>query len=182
MDDRAIIELFLRRDERAIHEVQGKYRPLLYRIARNIAGTAQDAEECLSDTYLQLWGAIPPENPVSLRNYAARIVRNRAIDRYRKSASGAGRGQAAEVCAELAEAFQDVRDGYEEAYLKGLLNGFLDALDQETRVLFVRRYWLSESIRDLARSSGKKESAIKMRLLRTREKLREHLQEGGYPL
>ena len=179
MDDQAIIELFGQRSEDSIREVEKKYRRLLLRIAGNITATPQDAEECVSDTYLRLWNTIPPACPVSLRNYAARIARNAAIDRYRKGAHGM---EAAAICSELAQVFSDIRNGYEEAELKALLNGFLETLDAKTRMLFMQRYWLAQPLALLAKQMQMKESAVKMRLKRAREKLRIHLMEGGYPV
>lgn len=179
MDDKAIIRLFGQRSEDAIREVAKKYCRLLTHIAGNIVATTQDAEECVSDTYLKLWNSIPPANPESLRNYAARITRNAAIDRYRR---GTRRAEMGSVLEELAETFADVRDDYEEAALKALVNGFLETLDRETRILFVRRYWHAEPLGPLARHMGLKESAVKMRLLRAREKLKRCLSEGGYQI
>lgn len=177
MDDKAIIELFQKRTEDSIRELAKKYRHLLMRIAKNIVATQQDAEECVNDTYLRLWNTIPPTCPDSLRNYAARIARNAAIDRYRKGARGV---EVACIYSELAEVFSDMRNEYEEAELKALLNRFIETLDIQTRTLFVRRYWLAEPLGSLADDMRMKESAVKMRLLRAREKLRSHLAEGGY--
>ena len=179
MEDTAIIALFQKRSEDAIREVEKKYRSLLLRIAGNIVNIPSDAEECLSDTYLRLWNTIPPACPASLRNFAARITRNAAIDRYRKAAHSP---QAASIGSELMEAFSDGHNAYEEAELKALLNGFLVTLDVQTRTLFLRRYWLFEPLGPLAKQMGLKESAVKMRLMRTREKLKTYLVEGGYTI
>ncbi len=179
MDDQRILEMFRQRSDSAIRETQRKYQTLLMHIARNITASPQDAEECVSDTYLKLWNSIPPAKPDSLKNYAARIARNLAIDSYRKSTTQSRRGEIVSICTELEEILPDNRVQDETSELRALINGFLGTLDQQTRILFVRRYWLSESISELSRFFGLKESAVKMRLLRTREKIRDYLKKGG---
>jgi len=177
--DQQVIEMFWQRSDSAIKETQRKYHKLLLKISRNITGSPQDAEECANDTYLKLWNSIPPARPDSLKSYAARIARNLAIDHYRKAVSTA-QSEVAHICGELEEMLPDHRGEAEPSELCALINGFLSTLDQETRVLFVRRYWLSESISELSRFFGLKESAVKMRLLRTREKIRAYLKNGGF--
>lgn len=179
MEDNQIIELLWNRDKTALEYVQQAYHHLLVHIAKNITSSAEDAEECANDTYLKLWETIPPQRPESLKNYAARVVRNRAIDVYRKEKA---RGQVREIssiCDELETMFADGKNEYEEIEFRDLINEFLSALEVKERMLFVRRYWQGDSIKDLAQWSGLKESAVKMRLLRTRNKFQEYLKEGG---
>ncbi len=177
--DQQIVEMFWQRSDSAIREVQKKYHNLLMHIARNITASLRDAEECVNDTYLKLWNTIPPVRPDSLKNYAARIARNHAIDLYRKSASKAHRNEVAHIIAELGQMLPHREDEIESLELRALTNGFLSTLDQQTRVLFIRRYWLSESILGLSRFFGLKESAVKMRLLRTRQMFKAYLSDGG---
>jgi RNA polymerase sigma factor (sigma-70 family) len=177
--DQQVIEMYWQRSDSAIQETQRKYHSLLLHIAHNITASPQDAEECVNDTYLKLWNSIPPTKPQSLKNYAARITRNLAIDSYRKTASPARHGEVVSICSELEEMLPDHRCETEAPELYALINDFLNTLDRETRVLFVRRYWLSESISELSRFFGLKQSAVKMRLLRTREKIRVYLKNGG---
>jgi len=179
MKDNQIIELFWNRDKKALEEVQRIYHHLLLHIAKNIAGSTEDAEECVNDTYMKLWSIIPPERPESLKNFAARIVRNLAIDVYRKEKA---RGKGTDlpfIFDELESMFANGKDEYDEVEFQDLVNGFLSGLDSKERMLFVRRYWQGESIQDLVMWSGLKESAVKMRLLRTRNKFQEYLKEGG---
>ncbi len=177
--DQQVIEMYWQRSDSAIQETQRKYHSLLLHIAHNITASPQDAEECVNDTYLKLWNTIPPTKPQLLKNYAVRITRNLAIDSYRKAASPARHGEVVSICAELEEILPDHRCETEAPELYALINDFLNTLDRETRVLFVRRYWLSESISELSRFFGLKQSAVKMRLLRTREKIRVYLKNGG---
>lgn len=81
MDDSSIIELFRRRDEKAIFELKQKYDKLCFYVAGNILSQHEDAEECVSSAYYELWNNIPPESPNNLKTYLCRIVRNIAINR-----------------------------------------------------------------------------------------------------
>lgn len=179
MEDKRIIELFWKRDKQAIQEVERAYTPLLYQIAKNITSSDEDAEECVNDTYLRLWNNIPPECPASLRNYAARIVRNLAIDVYRKNQS---RGKGCEMVfieEEADSVFGEIDSSYDTIELKEIINTFLEQLDEKNRGLFVCRYWQAESIKELSRHFHMRESAVKMRLSRTRDRFRNYLEKEG---
>lgn len=178
MEDRQIIELFWQRNKEAVSEVERSYAPLLRQIAQNITFSPEDAEECVNDTYFRLWNNIPPERPVSLRNYAARITRNLAIDKFRKNRSKGRDCEIALITEEIDSVFGKADSQYDSVELKEIINTFLRKLDEKNRVLFVRRYWQAESIKELAEQFHMKESAVKMRLSRTRVKFRKYLEEG----
>ncbi len=182
MNENQIIELFWQRDHTAIDEVSHAYHGLLYHIAKNIAPTKEDADECVNDTYLKLWNAIPPERPDSLKNYAARITRNLAIDAYRRNKERMKNMELSEVCEELESVLPGTKSEYENVEWKELINHFLENLEPETRKLFVRRYWQAESIKELAELFDLKESAIKMRLSRTRKEFQKYLKQEGIPV
>ena len=76
MEDTEIIDLYWQRDQRAIDETHGKYGGFLAGIAWNILRSHSDAEECVNDTYLRTWNAIPPARPSAFRAWLGRIVRN----------------------------------------------------------------------------------------------------------
>ena len=177
MKDEKIIELFWQRDKQAIAEMEKSYAPLLMQIAGNITASREDAEECVNDTYLKLWNHIPPERPNSLRNYAAKLVRNLAIDAYRRNASKGN--EMTVILEELEGVLGQMEDSYKELELKEIINGFLESLDKKNRMLFVCRYWQAESIKELSAEFHMKESAVKMRLNRTREKFRVYLEKEG---
>lgn len=179
MDDGQIIELFWQRDRQAILETEKSYSLLLLQLAKNITSSKEDAEECVNDTYLKLWNAIPPQRPVSLRNYAAKLVRNQAIDKYRKNLSKGKSENLGFITEELEGIFGQVESEYDSLELKEIINAFLGQLDKKSRVLFICRYWQAESVKDIAVRFRMKESAVKMRLSRTREKLRKYLEKEG---
>ena len=79
--DEDILTLYNRRDEQAIAATQSKYGSYCRAVADRILRVREDAEECVNDTYLHAWNAIPPARPGSLRAFLGAIVRNLAINR-----------------------------------------------------------------------------------------------------
>ena len=61
--------------------------------------------------------------------------------------------------------------------LAASIGRFLGALNRENRVIFMRRYWFADSIRDISRLTGLTEAAVKVRLTRLRARLKKHLAE-----
>ena len=79
MLDEQIIELFWKRSEKAISALDGKYGKVLHNLSYNILNDRLDAEECVNDSYLGVWNAIPPERPNPLLTFVCKIVRNISI-------------------------------------------------------------------------------------------------------
>ena len=182
MTDEEIIALFFERSEQAIAELDRAHGGAVRRVAYNILGDREDAEECVSDTYLGAWNSIPPQRPAPLRTYVCRIARNLAAKRYHANTAqkrGSGYDLALD---ELAEIVPD-RGGVEEAFaakeLAALIDSFLDTLRYEDKYLFMRRYWYADPLREIARTAGMSYGAAAVRLHRVREKLRNYLLKEG---
>lgn len=183
MEDRNIIDLFFRRDRKAITEMSEKYGKRLMRIASNILGDGRDAEECVNDTYLNTWNSIPPNDPENLLCYSAKIVRNLAINILKKNtACKRGGGSVEEAYDELAECLpylNTVEDRLDEKELSKIINAFLGGLPKKSRIIFVRKYWRMDSIKAIAANLRISEGNVKNTLFRTRQKLKELLSEEG---
>lgn len=183
MEDSKIVELYLQRDENAIKETKIKYEKYCSYIANNILNSTLDTEECVNDTYLATWNSIPPNEPKSLRAYVGKIVRNIALNRYNANKAKKRSDSIEVVLDELNEVIgdseSDGRNLTDELTLKYALNTFVGSLKQETREIFVRRYWYLSSIKEIASDYRLKESKVKVTLLRTRELLREFLRKEG---
>lgn len=182
MNDSKIIKLFFERSEQAIKELSEKYGKVCTKIAYNILNNTQDAEECVNDAYLGVWNTVPPQNPNPLQSYVYRIVRNLSIKKYRAN-TAAKRNSTYDVALdELENCFPSsvsADDGFNAKETARIINEFLASLDKENRIIFVRRYWYSDSITDIAKQFGRNEHNISVRLSRTREKLRKHLIKEG---
>lgn len=183
MEDSKIVELYLQRDENAIKETKIKYEKYCSYIANNILNSTLDTEECVNDTYLATWNSIPPNKPDSLRAYIGRIIRNIAINRYNSNKAKKRNGNIETALDELSEVISDNesdgRNLTDELTIKYALNVFVGSLKQETREIFIRRYWYLSSIKEIASDYGLSESKVKVTLLRTRELLREFLRKEG---
>ena len=183
MEDEKIIELYFQRQEQAISETKDKYGTLCRRLAYNILENSEDSDEAVSDTYLRLWNSIPPERPKSLGAYLTTLVRNAALDIYRRKASEKRTNERLSVAldeiAELIPSEISIEDETERRELIGRINSFLKAQPKDRRVLFVRRYYYLDSIKELSESSGLSESYITVTLMRMRKKLTQYLKKEG---
>lgn len=180
MDDTKIIELFFQRDQRAIRELDAKYGKACHSLSFNIVNNRQDAEECVNDAYLGAWNAIPPAKPDPLLTYLCKMVRNISLNAYykREAAKRSSRYTVAMEEIETCIAAPDMVEAEIEAReLARIIEGFLDILTPEDRVIFLRRYWFADRCRDIAERVGLTEKNISVRLTRIREKLRKYLIE-----
>ena len=184
MEDNYIIELYFKRDERAIKETADKYGIFLKRVANNILNQAEESEECVNDTYLRAWNAIPPTRPDRLTVYLAGITRNIAIDRYRrKNAAKNSAGQVALCLDELSECIGEDETSIEDKIvLKNALNEFLCGLDKKQKDIFLLRYYYFMEIEEVAKRLNCSKASVKMSLHRTRKKLHEYLESEGIVL
>ncbi len=181
MDDKNIIELYLRRDEQALAATEEKYGKLCHRIARNILKDESDSEECVNDTYFSVWNSIPPARPDSLTAFIAKIARNLSLKRleYNRAAKRNGEGTAS--LDELGEFLGD--SGFikevEDRELGEMISSFLRSENPDARRVFVRKYWFFDSVEDIAKMHGFSVSKVKSMLFHTRNKLRKFLEKKG---
>lgn len=183
MEDEKIIDLYWERNQSAITETEGKYGAYCHRIAWNILYNREDCEECVNDTWMRAWNAMPMERPGILSAFLGAITRNLSLDRYRKLHSKKrGEGEVAYVFDELTDCV--AKEGPEQQAdvnaLTEALNVFLGKMEQESRMIFVRRYWYMDSIEAIAAKYAISESKVKSSLFRSRNKLRTYLQQEGF--
>lgn len=185
MEDNKIIDLYFRRDESALTETANKYGTFCLRIAMNVVNVREDAEECVNDTYHTAWNQIPPTRPDSFKAFLGRIVRNFAISKYRALHAKKRFNGLEVMLSELGDcipATESVEQEMEAKELTEYINSWLADLKQEDRVLFVRRYWYGDEVKDLARKCGVSGTQMTQRMLRLRRKLKEYLTEKGVVL
>lgn len=186
MDDKEIVRLFLVRDEAAIKAAGEKYRSYCMKIAENITGSHEDAEECVNDALLKAWETIPPQEPEMLSTYLGKLTRNLAINRRKRQNTGkrgSGEGLLAfEELSGLISGSENVEQEFDRKALTESINDFLIKLPEKKRALFIRRYWYCESVKDAAVAQGITETAASVTLHRLREKLRDHLRKRGFEI
>lgn len=181
MTDSQIIALFWDRNEDAIQETDRAYGVRLHVLSDRILRNEQDAQESVSDTYLKTWETIPPQRPTYFFAYLAKLCRNFSLARLQWQSAAKRSAQVVELTREMAECIPDdsQKRKLEGEELGQLLNEFLDSLSSENRLIFLRRYWYADSVREIAERYQISESKVKTQLHRTRKKLQQFLEGEG---
>ena len=176
MTDTDIIELFWKRSEKAISELSDKYDRLARSVAMNILHDVPDTEECMNDSYLSMWNSLPPKRPQVLPAFFTAVTRNLALKLYRYK-------NASKRCAIMTELddFTSTSPSPEEEinFAAEVISKYLGTLDTPSRVLFMRRYYMGESVADAARAVGISENNAGVKLSRMKAKLKKKLEEEG---
>lgn len=179
MEDFKIVDLYWSRNECAISETDKKYGNMLKSLSFSLLSSREDAEECVNDTYLDAWNAMPTARPTYLGAFLSKITRRISVDRFRAS-HRQKRGGMENLTQELSECIPStmgVEEEYENGRLSVELDRFLSALEPEKRVMFIRRYFYSQSVSQIALGMQLSEANVKVTLHRVRERLRKFLEE-----
>lgn len=180
MDDKTIVALYWERAEAAIAQSEQKYGKYCYRIADNILHCKEDAEECVNDTWVRAWNAMPPERPTLLQAFLGKITRNLALDRY---AFDRAKKRGAEVEQIAEEFWLCVPNGElplaDQTALHHAFNSFLSSLPTQTRIVFMQRYWYICSVEQIALENGLSQANVKVILHRTRKAFKLYLEKEG---
>ena len=183
MEDSEIIDMYWAREERALSETDTKYGGYCRSIAHNILKNREDSEECVSDTWLHAWNAMPPQRPSILSSFLGRITRNLSFDRCRRqNAEKRGGGTLPLALDELSECVAApgrVEQALEAQELAEAIARVLRAPPARERSTLLRRYWYVDSVQDIAARYALRENTAKSILFRTREKLRRYLAGEG---
>ncbi|MBR6772038.1 MAG: sigma-70 family RNA polymerase sigma factor [Clostridia bacterium] len=183
MEDERIIDLYWDRNQQAIVETSGKYGDMCFRIAENMLFDRLDAEECVNDTYLGVWNAIPPSRPKVFSSFIARITRNLAM---KKLTFLNAKKRAANLSVALSELDTCVSGDLSEdemldkQALSECMEAFLRTLSPQSRRIFLCRYFLFESLEEISKRVRISESAVKSSLSRDRNKLKVFLENAGF--
>lgn len=180
IEDEKIIQLFFERSEQAIKELDLKYGKVCHKVSYNILRNRQDAEECVNDAYLGTWNVIPPQRPNPLLTFLCKIVRNLSIMRHHSN-TAMKRNSTYDVALEELEgclaSAATVEAEIEADELTCIIDSFLETLSQENRVIFMRRYWFSDTYQQIAERVGITENNVAVRLTRIRKQMKDYLTE-----
>lgn len=180
MDDLAIIELYWERNERAIKETNTKYERLLYKISYNTLSNHEDSQECVNDAYIKAWKSIPPERPRSFTAYLGRIVRNLSIDYWNKNRAQKRYSGGDILLSELQDCIPSSNTVWaeiESKILSEIISNWLYTLPKDDRILFVRRYWYGDSIKELAHRTDTTPNKLASHMYRLRYNLKDMLEK-----
>ena len=176
MDDRELLQLFRERAEKVFDLLARRFGRRLHLTAMNILDCEQDAEECVNDTYLSLWNAIPPAAPEPLTPYVLRTGKNIALNRLRARNTQKRGG----YVLSLEELAGTVPAPEQDAQLGKALNQWLSTLSKRDRIIFLRRHWFGDGVKDIAKALGTTENAVSLRLHRLKQQLKTYLIQEGY--
>ena len=181
MEDAKIIELFWERNEQAVKETDAAYGRKLYVLSNNILNNREDAEESVSDTYMESWKTIPPKRPKYFYAFLASICRNMSFNRLDWRLAAKRNAEVVALTQEMEECIPDSRQNGEmdRRELRRVLESFLDSLTKESRLIFLRRYLYVDTVAEIAMRYGISESKVKTQLHRTRAKLHTYLAKEG---
>ena len=181
MEDTKIIELFWERNEQAVKETDTAYGRKLYVLSNNILNNREDAQECVSDTYMETWKLIPPKRPKYFYAFLASICRNVSFNRLDWRLAAKRNAEVVVLTQEMEMCIPDIRQEVEmdRRELRRVLESFLDSLTKESRLIFLRRYLYVDTVAEIAARYGISESKVKTQLHRTRAKLHTHLKKEG---
>ena len=176
MQDKDIVSLYWKRSQEAIIESEKKYGSCCFAIAHNIVGCIEDSQECVSDTWLHAWNAIPQKKPEKLGSFLSKITRNLSLNRLRDlHTQKRGGGESVLVLEELSECIassENVEAQLEAKELGEFIRRFVRKLPERERNIFVRRYFFTDPVADIAKRYGLTENNVMVTLSRTRKKLR----------
>lgn len=181
MEDSKIMDLYFARNEDAIRHTADTYGRRLFYLAERIVNNDQDAEESVSDTYMKAWATIPPHRPKYFFAYLAKICKNFALDKLDWKAAAKRKAEVVSLTQEMESCIPDTARSYDvdRRELGMILDAFLRTLTPENRMIFMRRYWYMDTVAEIAVRYGLGESAVQMRLGRTRGKLHAYLEKEG---
>lgn len=180
IDDERIIEMFFKRDQQAIRELDIKYGKICHTISCNIVNSRSDAEECVNDAYLGAWNTIPPARPNPLLSYIVKIVRNISIKIYWRKEAAKRNSIYTIAMQEIETCIADpksVEDEIEARELAHIIEKFLDTLSTKERIIFMRRYAYMDTYADIAKRVGISEKNVSVRLTLIRQKMKQYLIE-----
>lgn len=109
--------------------------------------------------------------------------KNLSLKRYEYNSAGKRKSEYEVSLDELNDCLDKNNDTLKQIEQKQLIetiNVFLKKLPKEKRILFIRRYWFMESVKELAKDYKISETGISMRLSRIRSELKSHLIKEGY--
>ena len=179
MQDREIVELYFKREEQALEKTAEKYKNYCVSIAERIRGNREDAEEIWNDVLSAAWNSIPPNEPEYLNLYLGKIARNAALKKLEAEKTKKRDGGIKIQLDELAEAIPSplLEQQADLIALRDFLSGFIRNLPNEQRKIFIKRYWLCEDVKDIAKDFGCSENKVSLILLRIRKRLKKELEK-----
>ena len=184
MSDEKIVDLYWQRDEQAIKETDIKYKKFLLSVAMNIVHDMCDSEECLNDTYIGAWNAIPPARPILLQSFLSTIMRRTAINRY--NANKRQKRIASEFTVSLSDIEDfiadegDMQAEFEAKELAKTISNYVRSLPDRQMYIFVSRFYIADPLSTISEELGCSISTVKREINVIKNGLKKQLESEGY--
>lgn len=170
-------------DAAAFEAIMRRHNRLLFRTARSILKSDQEAEDALQDAYLRAWRALDTfRADARLSTWLVRIVANEALGRLRRKTADiipletAMTAPDPDIQAALSDTPDDRPDSFAmRAQLRQLLESRIDLLPDAFRTVFMLRAVEELSVEEVAEVLQIPEVTVRTRFFRARSLLREGL-------
>lgn len=180
MNDDKLIKLIKNNPSKGLSVAIDKYGPLVKTIAVRIIGyeNKQDIEECVSDVFLELWKSIDNFNCDKgiLKNYIISIARHTAINTYNRKLN---KNELLPLEENDLELDIDLTNEVSNSINKNIIKETLESLPYPDKDIFIKRYYLFESVKEIAASLNINPKAVENKLYRCKTKLKETLINKG---
>ncbi len=158
-------------DRRSFEDLVNRHRESVYRLARSITGTHDDADDAAQETFIRLYRSLSsydPERPFV--PWLRRVAYNTSLNVLRAS-----KRRWKETSDELLPTVADTSHGPEDVLQTReagrLLREAVEDLSSELRATFMLRASEGMSYRDIASVTGVRMGTVMSRLSRAREKI-----------
>lgn len=179
MKDRDLTRLLQRDPDAGLQAAMQAYAPLVKAVLlRILPRDPRDVEECMADTFVALWrhAAGLERASTPLRPWLIVTARNKGIDRYHTLCRHAALSLDDELGQTLGELAEFDRATTNAADWVGALVAAMDPPDRE---IFLRKYYLLQTSKEIAAALHMAEGTVNTRLSRGRERLRRQLAQKG---
>ena len=182
-DETGLVERAKAGDDAAFTKLVGAYDRKIFRLAKHITQSDEDAEDVLQETFLKAYEHLSGfQGNSKFYTWIVRIAVNEALMKLRKRKSDKtvpldepiDTGEE-EVMREIAVWGDNPEEHYSREELGDILNQAVDSLKPTFRTVFVLRDIEELSTEETAEALGISVPAVKSRLLRARLQLREKL-------
>lgn len=166
-------------DLAAFEDLVNRHRMSVYRLARSITGTHDDADDAAQETFLRLYRSLSSYDPKRpFRPYLRRIAYNTSLNIVRKAKSRVGAVTVNEV-PDIRDPAPNPHEMMETRDMEHHFHEALKGLSAELRGTFILRASEGMSYRDIARTTGVRIGTVMSRLSRARERILQHVQSAG---
>ena len=180
MDESKYLEDLSAKNEKALSWFIDKYAAYVSAVIRKVTRSMvseEDIEEAASDVFLALWENAKNVRPEKTKAYLAAVARNKAKMLLRKADITLSIDDDILIIAD-----NDTERKFEEKEQAAFIRKAVLSMKQPVRDIFLRYYFLYQTIEEISFEMNLNYSTVKTHLHRGRARLKEILTEGGFEI